>query len=314
MSYDIVCVGEAMLRFWVPPGERLENMSAFHVSVAGAEANVAMAAARMGRSSAWLSRLPDSALGHRALHEIAAYGVDVSHVRLVDDARMGTYYVELSVPPRPIQVIYDRAHSAATLMTSADIPWDVVEQAGVVHVAGITPALSPSCRELALNVLRRASTAAVDVNYRANLWAPGEARAVLTEMCRAADLVILTREDARDVFGLDGSPTQVVDAMQTLTGAESIVLTAGAEGAMWLTEDGEGSAPAYEAQVVDRIGAGDAFAAGVLMGYLDGDLPGGVGRGLAMAALKLGMFGDQLRCDPAEVDRVIAGGHREVSR
>jgi len=96
--------------------------------------------------------------------------------------------------------------------------------------------------------------------------------------------------------------------------AETIVLTAGAEGATWLAGEVEGSAPGFEAQVVDRIGAGDAFAAGVLMGYLDGELRIGVARGLAMAALKLGMFGDQLRCDPAEVDRMIDGGQREVSR
>ncbi len=319
MSHDIVGVGEAMLRIWVPAGERLEDAATYRVSVAGAEANVAMAAARMGARTAWLSALPDSPLGRRAAREIASHGVDVSRVRWTGEARMGTYYVELSVPPRPITVVYDRAGSAASLMGPADIDWDVVESARLVHISGITPALSPSCRDLSFEVVRRAAAAgalvALDVNFRRMLWSAGECRDVVAELGRGAGLVIATAEDARDVFGIDGPPEHVVDGLRDLTGAPRVVVTLGSAGAHWRGPEGRGAAAGYEdAGAVDRIGAGDAFAAGVLLGLLEDDLEGGVRRGLAMAALKLGIHGDQLTVTPAEVERLIAGHEREVSR
>lgn len=318
MSHDIVAVGEAMLRLWVPTGERLEDAPAFRVSVAGAEANVAMAAARMGARTAWLSALPSNALGRRAGREIAAHGVDVSHVRWTDEGRMGLYFIELSVPPRPITVLYDRAGSAAALMGPETVAWPAVENARLVHISGITPALSESTRELSLEVVGRAQAAgalvSLDVNYRHLLWEPRECRAVVTEMSRHADLLIATVEDARDVFGLDAPPQAVLQELSALTGTSRVVLTAGSDGAHWLDGDRQGSSPAYEASAIDRIGAGDAFAAGTLLGLLDGDLPAGVERGLAMAALKLGIHGDQLTVTPGEVDRVMQGSRREVSR
>jgi 2-dehydro-3-deoxygluconokinase len=319
MSYDVVAVGEAMLRLWVPVGERLEQAPAFKVSVAGAEANVAMAAARMGARSAWLSALPRNSLGRRAAREIAAHGVDVSHVRWLDDARMGVYFVELSVPPRPTTVLYDRAGSAAALMNSASIDWPVIEESHLVHISGITPALSLSAQEMSLELVRRARDAhtlvSIDVNYRPLMWEPDQCRAVMIEMARCADLLITTAEDARDVFALEGEPTEVAGALTVLTGCHRVVVTVGSEGAHWLEGSREGFAPGYvDADVVDRIGAGDAFAAGALLGLLENDLEGGVARGLAMAALKLGIHGDQLSVTKEEVDRLIGGSGREVAR
>jgi 2-dehydro-3-deoxygluconokinase len=319
VSHDIVGIGEAMLRIWVPAGERLEDAPSFRISVAGAEANVAMAASRMGARTAWLSSLPNNPLGRRAAREIASHGVDVSGVHWVDGARMGTYYVELSVPPRPITVVYDRADSAASLMTASDVAWDVVESARVVHITGITPALSASCRELSLEVARRAAAAgalvSVDVNYRRMLWPPEDCRRVVAELARAAGLVIVTAEDARDVFGIDGSPEDVLDGITAETGCSRAVVTLGADGSHWRGPDGRGSAPGYSgAQVIDRIGAGDSFAAGVLLGLLSDDLAGGVRRGIAMSALKLGIYGDQMTLAPHEVEQLLAGHDREVSR
>lgn len=318
MSHEIVTVGEAMLRLWVPEGERLETAPSFHVTVAGAEANVAMAAARMGVRAAWLSALPDNALGRRAAREVAQHGVDVSHVRWTDTGRMGLYFVELSVSPRPISVLYDREHSAAASLAAPQIAWPVLEAAGVVHITGITPALSDSTRALSLEVVRRAKAAgamvAIDVNYRHMLWSAEHCAQTVTAMAQHADLLIATVEDGRDVFGLDGSPQSTLQALREITGTNRIVLTAGGDGAHWLDGATSGSAAAYPAQAVDRIGAGDAFAAGALIGLLDGDLPAGIDRGLAMAALKLGIRGDQLTATREEVERVIEGRGREVSR
>ncbi|MFQ5966495.1 MAG: PfkB family carbohydrate kinase [Acidimicrobiia bacterium] len=314
MSHDLVTVGEAMLRLSVPPGSRLEDSPTLDVTVAGAEANVAIAAVRMGRSAAWLSRLPVSPLGRRAAREIAGHGVDISHVRWTEDQRMGTYFVELAPAPRATTVIYDRTDSAASAMSRDDVAWDEVEQAGVVHISGITPALSDSCRDLALEVVERARTCVLDINYRARLWSADAAKATLSDLAKGADVVIVTDEDAGDVFGIRGDANRVLEGMRETVGGGTVILTRGAEGAAWLTDDGHGSAPSFPADVVDRIGAGDAFAAGVAIGVLDRDIPSGVVRGLAMAALKLGMYGDQLRVEPSEVEALIAGEGREVIR
>ena len=318
MSLDIVTVGEAMLRLWVPAGHRLEDSPAFQVTVAGAEANVAMAAARMGASTAWLSSLPDNTLGRRAAREIASHGVDVSGVHWNSGARMGLYFVELSVPPRPISVVYDRAESAAAALTEEAIDWSIIERARLVHLTGITPALSMSCKTITIEIVRRVHEAGAllsfDVNYRRLLWEPAECAEVITQLGSHIDLLIATVEDARDVFGIQAPAHAVGGKLQELVGARRVVVTAGGDGAFWIEGDRSGSVAAYPAEVVDRIGAGDAFAAGLLMGVLDDDLQGGVDRGLAMAALKLGLFGDQLAVTPAEVDRVMDGGRREIER
>lgn len=313
-------VGEAMLRLWVPPGERLEDAPAYRVTVAGAEANVAMAVARTGRRVAWLSRLPDSPLGRRAAREIAGHGVDVAHVVWDDTRRMGTYFVELSVPPRPVAVVYDRAGSAAAALAPADIAWDVVESATVVHLTGITAALSDGARAATFEVASRAraagATVVVDVNYRSRLWPPDRAAAVTGELCRRATLVIVTHEDGCDLFDLSGTPSDVAAALRLRTGAEAVIVTAGGAGASWDTPAGADSAPGYRvAEAVDRIGAGDAFAAGVIIGLLGDGVAAGVRRGLAMAALKMGIYGDQLVVTQPEVDALLsADPEREVRR
>ena len=303
-----------MLRLWVHPGERLEDSPTLRVSVAGAEANVAIAVSRMGHTAAWLSRLPASPLGRRAAREIASHGVDVSHVRWSEDDRMGTYYVELAQPPRPVAVIYDREHSAASAMTREDVAWEVIENAGVVHISGITPALSDSCRDLAFEVVERAPSCIVDINYRARLWSVDAARATLSKMASRSNVVIITEEDASDVFGINGDPSRVLEEMRAIVEGGTVILTRGSMGAAWLTEGGAGSAPSFPAEVVDRVGAGDAFAAGLAIGVIEGDIPSGVTRGLAMAALKLGLYGDQLRVEPSEVEALITGSGREVMR
>lgn len=318
MSTDLVTLGEAMIRLWVPAGSRLENAQQLRLTVGGAEANVAVAVSRMGRSSSWISRLPDSPLGRRVGSELASHGVDLSHVRWIEGARLGTYFVELSPPPRPIEVIYDRAGSAASAISAEDVPWDEVEAAGVVHLSGITPALSESCRDTCLEVARRARAASVpltfDVNYRAALWAPERARGVLSELCSLASVVVVAERDARTVFGLDGDPIEMAGRARDLFGVESVVLTCGSDGCAWCFGEDAGEVEALPATVIDRIGAGDAFAAGVVLGVLEGDLRRGVDLGRAMAALQVGIEGDQFRAGAGEVARLMSGEPGNVRR
>jgi 2-dehydro-3-deoxygluconokinase len=315
---SIVTIGEALFRLSVPEGERLEDARHIAIGVAGSEANVAVALANLGMASIWISRLPDTRLGRRVADDIARFGVDVSHVVWTEKGRVGLFFVELSVPPRPAQVIYDRRDTAAAAMSISDVPRDLIESAALLHLSGITPALSDTTRQMAAEVVgcaRRGGTlVSIDVNHRSLLWTAEMARAVLLELCESADLLIATRADARDIFGVDGENRGVAEHLTEVTGVARVVVTRGANGVVWNEPDGGGELPVVPATVVDRIGAGDAFAAGVIKGFVEGDLEQGVELGLVLAALKLGIRGDQLRLSPADVRLIRDGVPREVLR
>lgn len=318
MTTEVVTIGEAMLRLSVRPGDRLESAPSFEVHVAGAEANVAVALAALGRSVAWVSVLPDNSLGRRVAVALRSLDVDVASVRWMEGARLGTYFVEMSEPPRPIRVVYDRSGSAASHMTAADLPWQRIDKSRVVHVSGITPALSASCRtaveELADRLRPTGVVLAVDVNHRAQLWSGRDARRCLESVAASAGVVVCTAEDARDVFDIEGSPDHVVSALADRLGAERVVITNGSEGAWWYERTSSGHVPGIPATIVDRLGAGDAFTAGVIDGVLDGDLEAGVRRGVVMGALALGTRGDQVRTSRNEVETLLRGEARHIDR
>ncbi len=318
MTAEVVGIGEAMIRLSVPPGERLETAERFEVHIGGAEANVVAALARLGRKTAWISRLPDNPLGRRAAAEMRQHGVNVDHLRWSNDDRMGLYFVEAGVAPRPTEVWYDRRDSATAGFDASDFPWSVVESARLVHLSGITPALSRSCRDISLRAAELASRSetmvSVDVNYRSRLWSTEEARDVLSELCRYASLLICSAEDARDVFGIGGGSADAAAGLADLLGVDRVVVTAGANGASWFNAGHAETAAAFDATIVDRVGSGDAFAAGVVCGVLDDNLAEGVQLGLAMAAIKLGLVGDQLVTTPLEVRSLIDGHSRSVRR
>jgi 2-dehydro-3-deoxygluconokinase len=318
VTAEVVAIGEAMLRLSVRPGDRLESAPSFEVCVGGAEANVAVALASLGRSVAWVSNLPDNSLGRRVAGSLRSAGVDMTLVHWIEGARLGNYFVEMSEPPRPIRIVYDRSGSAASLMTAADLPWQTIDHAKLVQVSGITPALSASCRsaveELADHLRRTDVVLAVDVNHRAQLWSGMEARACLESVAAGAGVVVCTGEDARDVFDFQEPPEQVASALAERLGAERVVITNGAEGAWWCDRSSAGYVPGIPAAIIDRLGAGDAFMAGVIDGLLDGDLEAGVRRGMAMGALALGTRGDQLRASRTEVEVLLRGGARRINR
>jgi 2-dehydro-3-deoxygluconokinase len=315
---EVVTVGEAMLRFSVPPGKRMEAAQSLDVHVAGSEANVAVALSRLGRNVAWVSRLPEGPLGRRVAVALTGQGVNLDHVAWVPNSRLGVFYVELAVPPRRISTVYDRRDSPASQMTIENFPWPAFTGSRLVHLSGITPALSASCRELSHEIAVRARAAgaafSLDVNYRAKLWGVDEARTCLTELATGADLLLVGREDARDIFALEGTPAAVLDGLLEQTRATNLVLTLGAEGAAYRSPDATGVVPAVPVTVVDRLGAGDAFAAGVIDGFLAGELARGVELGTAMASLVLGTTGDHLISGRAEIEEILRGSGRAVDR
>ena len=183
--HDLVTLGEVLLRLPVPSPARFETAQQLDVQIGGAEANVAAACARLGLATAWVSALPDNPWGARVRRELAGHGVDCRSVVMMPDARLGTYFLEYGPRPRPIRVLYDRKDSAFARLSPDQVDWEPVRRARIVHLTGITPALGERPRALQRRALREAATISFDVNYRATLWAPEEARAFLTEVLGA---------------------------------------------------------------------------------------------------------------------------------
>jgi len=310
--FDVTTLGEMMLRLSVPSGERLETAARLDAHPAGAESNVAGLLARLGRRTRWAGALPRNPLGRRAAGALRAAGVDLDGIVWRDGGRMGTYYVEFGAPPRGIQVTYDRAGSCATLLTADEIDWDALLDTRLLHLTGITPALSPSCRESMAEALRLAKERGVpvsfDVNYRAKLWPEAEAGDVLLPMLQGVELLLCSALDAQRLFGCTGEPQAVAQGMLERSRARYVVVTLGEDGALlwdgqaWLHE------PVCQTQIVDRLGAGDALAAGVIQGWLDEDLAAGLRYGVTLAAMALSQLGDMLVTDRDELERLSRGG------
>jgi 2-dehydro-3-deoxygluconokinase len=310
--HDLVSLGEVLLRLSIPSPGSVETARALDVQIGGAEANVAAACARLGLRSAWVSALPATPWGERVRRELAGHGVDCSQVRMVEGARLGLYFLEYGAPPRPIRVLYDRRDSAFARMSVAEVDWEMLRRARVTHLTGITPALGPSARMLSERALREASTVSLDVNYRAALWSPAAARAWLDDVLPTVRFLFIGRDEVKTIFDLDGDPESVVDALARWAPKAVVTLLMGDEGSV-TREAGRLARPTRRpaVQVVDPIGAGDAYVAGFLWAALRGrDLQEMVDTATAVAALKCSIWGDIALIGPRDVEEVLAGGPR----
>jgi len=313
---DLVTFGEAMVRLTPPAFQRIEQASSFDVHVGGSELNVAVLAARLGVTSRWVSRLPDNALGRMIEARAREQGVD-AHVEWTADARAGLYFAELDAGSRARNVLYDRAGSAISMVTPGTIDWaSVFTGARWYHVSGITPALSDGAAKVTAESLALAKqvglTVSYDLNYRSKLWSAKQARAVQEPLLEHADLLITTAEDARVVFGLDA---EAHDTLQKRFDLSAVVITLG-EGphaAIALADGKMHTAPRYEVEVVDRIGAGDAFSGGLIVSRLEHrGWDDAVRFAAATAALKHRIPGDFCLVTRDEVDQHLRGGGASV--
>jgi 2-dehydro-3-deoxygluconokinase len=324
--FDFVSLGESMLRLSVPTGRRLDDTRMLDMELAGAESNVSVALARLGWRTGWVSRMPDHALANAILRALRSDGVDISAVKRVPEERLGTYFIEYATAPRTTQVIYDRADSAASHMTVDDIDWDYLLDTRVLHLTGITAALSDGCYALLLEAIRRAHAAGVivsfDVNHRAKLWTAETAGEKLRPLIADADILLCKGADASALFGCLGEPRQLMENLQTLTRAQAVYCTFGDQGAALLSGGKFVSEPALPVQIVDRIGSGDAFAAGVLDGWLSGKpsatefsaLYDGLRRGVTLAAIALSQFGDRVLSSREELNAILSSEQGDISR
>jgi len=298
--YDVITLGEVMYRLTPHDFQRIAQASTFNIEIGGSEANTAVGLAGLGLRTAWLSRLTDNALGRRITQTLRGYGVDTAHVTWTDADRIGLYFPAEAPPPRNNQVTYDRAGSAISRMTADDLPRDLFTPGGarLLHMTGITAALSASARQAVGQAMAWAQEAGwrvtFDINYRSKLWSAAEAVELCEPLAQMAGVILLPVRDAQHLYGAPADPdAALVYLGQRWPGAQ-VVLTLGAEGAVALGADGViVRQAAFPATPVGRIGGGDAFTAGFLYALLTYDNLGAALRwGAALAALKYTLPGD----------------------
>jgi 2-dehydro-3-deoxygluconokinase len=318
LLYDVSTLGEAMLRISVAPGVALDTAESAAIHTAGAENNVVCALAALGHRVAWASRLPDSPPGRRISGELRRAGVDLTHLTWCNGGRVGSFYVELTLPPTPVRVTYDRAGSCATEMRPDSIDWSNLLRTRLLHLTGITPALSADCLATTREAVRRAREQGVpisfDVNFRRKLWLPEIARKTLLPLLQGIELLFIAEADAAEVFGLDGAPEKRIEALRELTQAKRIIVSIGGEGVLAWDGTALRHQPAQVTAMIDRLGAGDALAAGVIHGWLDGDFASGLQAGAALAALCLRRHGDIVLCTRSELQELIQSASSRPQR
>jgi 2-dehydro-3-deoxygluconokinase len=313
--FDLITWGETMVRFSPPAGFSLEGAPVMEVWTGGTESNVAIALARLGRRVSWVSRLPDNPLGRRVAREIAAHGVDTAGVVWASGDRMGLNFIETGPLPRSNVVVYDRARSAIANLRPGELDFGFLASGKMLHLTGITPALSPTCREAWLESARRAKAAGcqvvLDINYRAKLWSTRRAREVLETVFPHVSLVLGALRDAQQLFGMPRDPELAVESFTAAYHLPLVVLTNGAQGA--LAHDGKTvhHHPAFRTEIVDRIGAGDAFAAGFIYGWKEKDVAYGLRCGNAMGALQQTYRGDATWSTKEELLELVEAGEAD---
>ncbi len=328
MPHDVITFGEAMIRLAPPNFRRLEQARSLDVQVGGAELNTAVGLARLGRSSAWVSRLTDNPLGRLIANHAREAGVSSEHVVWTKDDRVGLYFLEFGAAPRASSVLYDRKNAAIAGIKPGMVDWKVVlAEARWFHVTGITPALSDGAAAATREALEAARAAgvgtSVDLNYRIKLWTQEQAGRCMSEMMRLTDVLITTEEDTERVFGIRGKDHED-GAAQTAKrfGLKAVAVTLRDNPLVWkntwtaiVWQDGKLlRTRSYEVEIVDRLGAGDSFAAGLIHGLLDGDAQKGLDYGVAASAIKHSIPGDFAWITRDEVEALLKGGGLRISR
>jgi len=301
---DVISYGEVMLRVTPERFRTFVSSNRWYVEVGGTEANVLVGLSILGFKTEFISSFPDNFLGHKALYEIRKYGVGVERVKLIDEGRMGMYFIEFHHRTKGIQILYDRKNSSFSLTPLTDSDIDFVKKARLIHLTGITPSLSEICRDNVLKICNskgREQKISFDFNYRQKLWSVNECKSFFERIIPFVDILFIKKEDFNIIFKDEEDEEKILLYLQNLYGKDKIyVLTKGEEGCSVLYKDELFSQSAFPTDIVDRIGAGDAFVAGFLYGYLTGKtLQESAKLGNAMASLKMSIFGDLPAFDPS---------------
>ena len=326
-SQKVVTFGEVMLRLAAPGVERLLQTSRFDATFGGSEANVAIGLSLFGAEAAYVTVLPDqNPISDACIGEIRRYGVDTSFIAR-GPGRFGLYYLEAGANQRPPRVLYDRENSAIALARAGEIPWEhVFEGAGWFHLSEITPAISSSAADIAMEAMRKAKSAGLtvscDLNHRKNLWKWGkEACDVMPGLMQFTDIVIGNRETMEVVLSVSAKGDFMAvtrESLKTYPNLKMVVLTRresqSASHNSWSAclDDGKQflESRRYEiTHMVERVGGGDAFDAGLIYGILNlPTLQDALEFASATAVLKHSTPGDFNRATLDEVNALLKNG------
>jgi 2-dehydro-3-deoxygluconokinase len=334
MSASVVTVGELLLRLSPPGRRRLVQAERFDAHYGGAEANVAVALARLGLESRYVTKVPETPLGEAGINFLRRYGVDTGRV-VRGGERLGLYFLERGASQRPSRVIYDRAGAAITTLDPKAVDWDAALGGSAwLHWSGITPALGErprACVEAACRAARAAgATVSCDLNYRSKLWAPPAARRAMRPLMAGVDVCIAgfgSADACLDVQVEERAGESRLERAERLArrlreafGFEAVATTlrgatrAAAQTYRGALLDAPGAFHAstrYEMEVVDRVGGGDAFAAGLIAGLLQRDDPAAaLAFATAAGCLKHTVPGDAGLATREEVEALADGPGR----
>jgi 2-dehydro-3-deoxygluconokinase len=328
MAHDVIAFGEVMVRLAPPHFQRLEQARSLDVEIGGAELNTAAGLVRLGRSAAWVSRVPNNALGKLVTNRVREIGVSDRFVQVADDGRCGVYFLEFGAAPRASSILYDRKDSSIARAHPGMFDWAAIfSGAKWFHVSGITAALSPGTAEVVDEAMHAARAAGVrvclDLNYRAKLWTREHAAHVMELLLPQVDALIASEADAEYLFGITGDDfTEVAEGLVERFGVSIVAGTRRESPLVWRNRfaavgyaNGQTHESAwYEVEIVDRLGAGDALAAGLIHGLLDDDLKKGLDYGAAMGALKHTIPGDLPWLTKEEIEAALQGQGLRIQR
>jgi len=329
----VITMGEIMLRLSTPGYKRFVQSESFDVVYGGGEANVAVSLANYGLEPYFVSKLPLNPIGDSAVNSLRRFGVNTDYIARGGE-RVGIYYLETGASMRPSKVVYDRAHSSISEATIEDFDFDAIfEGAEWFHFSGITPALSKEAAVLTEKALIAAKkhnvTVSVDLNYRKKLWSEAEAKAVMTKLMAYVDVCIGNEEDAEKVLGFKPGETDVTTGALELDGYKSIFkqmqetfnfkyvvstlresYSASDNGWSALIYDGNSfyHSKKYDLRIVDRVGGGDSFAAGLIYGLIsEKTFDQALEFAVAASALKHTISGDFNLVTVDEVETLVGG-------
>lgn len=339
----ILTFGEILLRLTSPGYTKLFQKDNLESSFCGAEANVAVSLASFGLNSQFLTKLPNNDVGRAAVNSMRYFGVNTSKV-IYGDGRMGLYYLEKGASQRPSKIIYDRKYSAISMANRDDFDWNsIFENVEWFHWTGINPALSQNMAAITLDACQAARkrniSISCDLNYRKNLWDSEQAKKTMTELMPYVDVCIANEEDAEKVLGIAAENNDVESGQLNKEGykyvakkicevygckkvaitlRESYSASTNGWSAMLfdMAKDKEYYSKKYDIQIVDRVGSGDSFAAGIIYSLFAGKKnQDAIEFATAASALKHTIEGDYNRSTVDEVEQLVYGsGNGRVQR
>ena len=337
----VVTFGEIMLRLAPNGYYRFFQNDQMQATFGGGEANVAVSLANFGLNSTYVTKLPSHAIGQAAVDSLRYFGVDTSEIVRGGD-RVGIYFLEKGASQRGSVCIYDRAHSAIQEASASDFDWDkIFDGADWFHFTGITPALGPNlvaiCKDACKVAKAKGVKISCDLNYRGKLWTREQARAAMTELCQYVDVCIANEEDAKDVFGIEPENNNIYGGELNKEGYKSVAkqladkfgfekvaitlrtsLSASDNDWAGMLYDGEEYcfSKSYHLHIVDRVGGGDSFGAGLIYSLLNGkNAKQTIEFAVAASALKHSIEGDFNRVSVKEVEKLAGGdGSGRVQR